>query len=108
VAPPTTFQLVGPLLSAAPLFHRRIETFSDAYIISIIGTSIFTSAGPSSPPHSPPFYGPLLLRFIADPPRTTGVRYDANVFYTDPLHTFYIVAFLSRLIAEELRKKKKG
>jgi len=97
-------------------FTGGIESsFPIAYIISIIGTSIFFYQRGAffSASLASFLYGLLLLlqfhRWIR-PPGQGAITYEASqIFYALILYmaTFYIVAFLSGLIAEELRKKKK-
>jgi two-component system sensor histidine kinase PilS (NtrC family) len=97
-------------------FTGGIESsFPIAYIISIIGSSIFFYQRGAffSASLASFLYGLLLLlqfhRWI-HPPGQRAVPYEASqIFYSLILYvaTFYIVAFLSGLIAEELRKKKR-
>jgi two-component system sensor histidine kinase PilS (NtrC family) len=91
------------------------SSFPIAYIISIIGSSIFFYKRGAffSASLASFLYGLLLLlqfhRWI-HPPGQLAAPYEASqIFYSLVLYvaTFYIVAFLSGLIAEELRKKKR-
>jgi two-component system sensor histidine kinase PilS (NtrC family) len=97
-------------------FTGGIESsFPIAYIISIIGSSIFFYQRGAffSASLSSFLYGLLLLfqfhRWIR-PPGQLATPYEASqIFYSLILYMamFYIVAFLSSLIAEELKKKKR-